>query len=173
MLLWLDLETTGLDESVHGVLEVGAILTDAQLREVARIHRVVSPPFELSGMQEAVRRMHTENGLLAECFEQGVAVDRADEDVALWLEEHTQRPPILAGSNPGFDRRWAATWLPAIHQRLHYRSLDVNTIWALMDIRKPRPVGLAHRSMLDLERDLELARVARAALLAGQVGVPA
>lgn len=41
MLVWLDLETTGLDPREQIILEVAAIVTDDQLNEVARYQRLV------------------------------------------------------------------------------------------------------------------------------------
>ncbi len=35
-LAWIDLETTGLDPDVHDILEIGIIITDRELNEVAR-----------------------------------------------------------------------------------------------------------------------------------------
>lgn len=44
MLAWIDLEATGLIAAEHAVLEVAAIVTDDQLQEVHRFHRVVYWP---------------------------------------------------------------------------------------------------------------------------------
>jgi oligoribonuclease len=66
MIVFLDLETTGLRATEHEVLEVAAIVTDDQLSEVARFHRVVSAQCLFSQLDEFIRDMHTKNGLWEE-----------------------------------------------------------------------------------------------------------
>lgn len=41
MIVWIDLEASGLRAAVHAVLEVAAIVTDDRLHETGRFHRVV------------------------------------------------------------------------------------------------------------------------------------
>lgn len=54
MLLWLDLETTGLDPMKEHVLEVAAVLTRDNLVEVAAFESVIAPEFDLALLIEAV-----------------------------------------------------------------------------------------------------------------------
>ncbi|MCK5617409.1 hypothetical protein KAR91_86905, partial [Candidatus Pacearchaeota archaeon] len=35
----------------------------------------------------------------------------------------------LAGSNPGFDRKWIEFYMPEIAKNIHYRSFDMNTLY--------------------------------------------
>jgi hypothetical protein len=67
-ILWVDLETTGTDETEDDIIEVGAILTDFDL-EVIRMFSAVSRPsdhaYKRMMENKVVRKMHTDNGLLA------------------------------------------------------------------------------------------------------------
>lgn len=70
MLVWIDLETTGLDPERHALLEVACIITDDALNEVARFESVIGLPVNGDGRpvqfhetDEFVRNMHTANGL--------------------------------------------------------------------------------------------------------------
>lgn len=66
-LLWLDLETTGTDESKDSIIEIGCVLTDADLNEVSDFTMYVEPTDEALGRllrNDIVREMHKANGLL-------------------------------------------------------------------------------------------------------------
>src|SRR5699024_5534107 len=62
----VDLETTGLGEDAH-LLEISALILDAQLRERASYTTLVHHPAgALNRLDEKVREMHTASGLLAD-----------------------------------------------------------------------------------------------------------
>ncbi|HRE00672.1 MAG TPA: exonuclease domain-containing protein, partial [Ilumatobacteraceae bacterium] len=67
MLVWMDLEMTGLDASKDVIVEIATIVTDDQLRIVAEGPDLVihQPPQALELMVPFVRDMHTRSGLLA------------------------------------------------------------------------------------------------------------
>lgn len=113
MLVWLDLETTGLKATNHHILEVAAIVTDDDLREVARMQRVVYYPhaativelldegrdygtihaailrrFEFGATpDEYVLAMHDKNGLWRDCVN-GLALDTVDRDLAAFVTKY-------------------------------------------------------------------------------------
>lgn len=63
-LLWLDIETTGLNPSHHALLEVAMRATRADLEPYAEYHAVLA----YNGVtDDFIRRMHGPNGLLDEC----------------------------------------------------------------------------------------------------------
>ena len=67
MLLWIDLETTGLTPADDEILEIGAILTDDQLNPIAELDLLVQPTtYGMARLAAApyVQKMHTANGLL-------------------------------------------------------------------------------------------------------------
>ena len=164
-LLWIDVETTGLDPCHHELLEVAAILTDTRLNEVRRMHRVIRPSDE--AFSKAVRRvqlMHQESGLWAECFDTGDLLADAMDELALLLDRAVQlswdagcgRRVQIAGSSPTFDREWILRYLTCAEDHLHYRTFDVNPLRYAAGDRKdgPRP----HRAIQDLEQDLAFTR---------------
>ena len=57
--LWVDLEMTGLDEKTHHILEVAAIITDAELKILANKHeipyQVLIRVFILDGLERLKR----------------------------------------------------------------------------------------------------------------------
>ncbi len=72
MIMFVDVETSGLDERVDHLLEVALVLTDDELKEVAHISTIMLPIGALIMEDDVVREMHTKNGLLEELKKLGV-----------------------------------------------------------------------------------------------------
>lgn len=189
MIVWLDLETTGLDTKNDVILEVGAIVTDDQFEEVARFHVVThgARVKTYSQLNQAVRDMHFHNGLWMESLRSetplggGHAVPHLDALLEEFVKTHAVKTaedgkvykPVLAGSSVHFDRAVLDTWCPHTVSHLHYRILDVSSLNELVlrtwpDVWKNRPQGSSdksqHRAIPDIELSLAVARYYRKAL---------
>jgi len=66
VLVWMDLEMTGLDPRRDRVVEIATLVTDDGLDVIAEGPDLViaTPPEALAAMDEVVRQMHTRSGLL-------------------------------------------------------------------------------------------------------------
>lgn len=165
MLLWLDLETTGLDPQTDQVLEVGAILTTDTLVEERRLHIVVGFSGELSG---AVQQMHDRNGLLAACQRSALTEQEAGWLLSDWLMGlmnviGTQEKVTLAGSGVAhFDLPWLKVKWPEVADLLSFYVLDVGILRRgnrLAGVRMPvvpesSTENKRHRAMDDVEAHL-------------------
>ena len=131
VLVWMDLEMTGLDPSRHVIVEIATIVTDDELEIVAEGPDLVvhQPPEALAEMDEVVRVMHTSSGLLKAIAESTVTLEEAGKLTLDFITEHVPEPRTipLCGNSIGTDRRFLALHLPAIEEHLHYRSVDVST----------------------------------------------
>ncbi|MFI5040707.1 MAG: oligoribonuclease [Acidimicrobiales bacterium] len=164
MLAWMDLEMTGLDPSVHTIVEIATLITDDDLNVVAEGPDLVihQPPQALAAMAEVVRQMHTSSGLLQEIERSTLTLAAAGAATLEFLKTHIPEPRTvpLAGNSIGTDRRFLATWLPDIEDWLHYRSVDVSTIKELA--RRWYPAALAaappkvghHRALDDIRESV-------------------
>lgn len=176
-LVWIDCEMTGLDVDADGLCEIAVIVTDFDL---APLHPgfevVINPgPEAMAHMGDFVRGMHEESGLLPR-IESGVTVAEAEQQVISYLAQHVTagRRPIVAGNTIGMDRRFIAKYMPALEERLHYRSIDVSTIKELARQWYPATFYGApekrggHRALADIAESIqELAYFREAVLVKG------
>src|SRR3546814_11670929 len=79
MLVWMDLEMTGLDPARHVIVEIATIVTDDQLQIVAEGPDLVvhQPPEAMAEMEEVVRTMHNTSKLLTAIETSTVALEEA------------------------------------------------------------------------------------------------
>jgi oligoribonuclease len=133
VLVWMDLEMTGLDVEKDTIVEIAVLATSATTLEPIDegLTVVVAQPDEvLAGMSEVVRTMHERSGLLKEIATAGVPLEDAGRKVLEYIKVHVPEPRTvpLCGNSIGMDRRFLARYLPAIEDHLHYRSIDVSSI---------------------------------------------
>ncbi len=167
MIIWLDLETTGLNPRRDDILELGMVITDDDLSEVARKSWVLklSPYYPLS---DFIRQMHTESGLLEDCHKSSADYLDTALNAAAWLQAHgieAGKHP-MAGNTIGFDRSFLAAHMPKFLEWFHYRSIDMSSVselakrWA-PTLHAARPDCKAHRALADLDNSIALARYYR------------
>ena len=164
MLVWMDLEMTGLDPARHTIVEIATLVTDDNLHVVAEGPDLVihQPPEALAQMDDVVRTMHTKSGLLAAIESSTVTLDEAGAATLDFIKQHVPEPRTvpLAGNSIGMDRRFLVLHLPEIEEYLHYRSVDVSTVKELC--RRWYPDALAnapekaggHRALDDIRESV-------------------
>jgi oligoribonuclease len=158
-LLWLDIETTGLNKHADLVLEVAAVVTtpDDPRVDLDRFHCVIGswavqrpPP-----MENFVRQMHRGTGLLnalGDGISETVAIMQFRDFVDHWGYQSTV---YLAGSGILFDRDFLThQWGDDLFAELHYRYMDVSVLRTFT--RWHAPVHTyephkEHRAMRDLD----------------------
>ncbi len=133
-LVWLDMEMTGLDPETCVPLQVAAIISTPDLAALDEIEITIYQDEEaLGGMNDFVRRMHTENGLIERVRASQIDLATTDTELARFLERWV--PPgrgLLAGNSIHQDRRFLEAYFPRSTAFLHYRMVDVSTIKELV-----------------------------------------
>jgi oligoribonuclease len=168
VLVWMDLEMTGLDVGSDVIVEVATLITDDELAIVAEGPDLVvaAAPEKLAAMDEFVRGMHTKSGLLADIAASTTTLEQAGAATLEFIRSHVPKPNTvpLAGNSIGMDRRFLAAQLPDVENYLHYRSVDVSTVKELArrwypDVMAGAPTKAGgHRAMDDIrESVVELA----------------
>ncbi|MGP6174457.1 oligoribonuclease [Corynebacterium sp. A21] len=159
-LVWVDLEMTGLDIHRHVIVEVAALVTDADLNIIGEgVDLVVhATEEELAQMDDFVTNMHNENGLAAQIRESTVTMEEAENAVLELIAEHCDpaHPAPLAGNSIATDRAFLREQMPRLDAALHYRMIDVSSIKELARRWYPKvyynqpPKGMAHRALADI-----------------------
>lgn len=180
--LFLDLETTGLDVELDPILEVGAILYDLrEEREIAVVHVYPTSVNKNSirfdaRIDRVVYEMHTQSGL----WDDLVRGERRSKEYESWWTSHegwsldvirllvsngmTKGECMMAGRSPSFDRRFLAKHAPRLDAFLSHRMTDVSTLTQLSKAWGPEKIEDVTKKN-DPHRAIEDCREAIATLL--------
>jgi oligoribonuclease len=170
-LVWIDCEMTGLDLRRDRLIEIAALVTDADLNVLGEgIDVVIHADDEaLDNMVEVVARMHTSSGLTEEVRDSTIDLAAAEQLVLDYIRTHVKaaKTAPLAGNSIATDRGFIARDMPALDNYLHYRMIDVSSIKELCRRWYPRiyygqpEKGLAHRALADIEESIRELRYYR------------
>lgn len=184
-LLWLDLETTGLDPNKHTILEVACRLADFERpfetsNDAGPYEAVVffEDPATLPAWSRAemfdqiVIDMHTKNGLWEACRSSVRTLLEIESDVLEMLPSDLG-DVVLAGSTIGFDQSFLRVHMPRLATRLHYRLYDVTSVKLFcQSLGMPKfPKAEAHRAMPDVLESIAHAKACRDWLAAHYMGL--
>jgi oligoribonuclease len=172
VLVWMDLEMTGLDAERDAIVEIAALATDAATLDALDegITIVVHQPEDvLAGMAEVVQAMHQRSGLLDEIRASTVGLEEAGARVLEYIKSHAPAPRTvpLCGNSIGMDRRFLNRYLPEIEEHLHYRSIDVSSLKELCRRWYPEPFKArpdkteGHRALDDIRASVDELRYYR------------
>jgi oligoribonuclease len=161
-LLWIDLEMTGLDPEKDRILEVAAIATDWDFREVARYEAVQKVDSELL-RQRMVGEFwdkfpQVRQQLMAQ-NESGKPSGDVENELLAFVNEHfdSEKPVLLAGNSIHQDRKFIEREWQNLDKKLHYRMLDVSA-WKVVfegKYKKKFAKPEAHRVMEDICGSIE------------------
>jgi oligoribonuclease len=162
---------TGLDLRSDKLIEIAALVTDADLNVVGDGIDVVihTDDAALNGMVDVVARMHRSSGLTEEVRASTIDVATAEELVLDYIREFVPQAKTapLAGNSIATDRGFLARDMPALDDYLHYRMIDVSSIKELCRRWYPKiyygqpEKGLAHRALADIKESISELRYYR------------
>ncbi len=155
---------TGLDLRTDRLIEIAALVTDADLNVLGDgVDVVIHADDEaLGGMVEVVAKMHHRSGLTEEVRASTIDVPAAEQLVLDYIRTHVKsaKTAPLAGNSIATDRGFICRDMPALDEYLHYRMIDVSSIKELCRRWYPRiyygqpEKGLAHRALADIRESI-------------------
>ena len=139
-LVWIDMEMSGLNPDTDRVLEIAAVVTDAQLEVLAEGPVLVVHQSDrvLAGMDTWNTATHGRSGLTDRVRASRLVEGEAQQRMIDFLRTLVPagRSP-MCGNSICQDRRFMARWLPQLEAFFHYRNLDVSTLKELARRWKP------------------------------------
>lgn len=166
MILFLDLETTGLDPKRDHIIEVAVIATTDGMHKIGEFSWVVPLPEDASPIHPRVVEMHTTSGLWQAVFAtKHVTIADVDSVLADLIRQWKgDGECYLAGNSVHFDRAFMVEHMPRSLAHLHYRQIDVSSLNEMakrfgpkMYADRPAPQK-GHRALADALESLDTAR---------------
>ncbi len=139
-LIWLDMEMSGLLPDSDRVLELAAVVTDANLNVLGEspVFVIHQSDAVLDGMDAWNKGAHGRSGLIDKVKASTTSEQMATEQMIAFLKEHVPagKSP-MCGNSICQDRRFMARYMPELESYFHYRNLDVSVFKELARRWKP------------------------------------
>jgi oligoribonuclease len=168
-LVWIDMEMTGLDPDTDRIIEVAAVVTDANLNILAQgpVFAIHQSDEILDGMDAWNKGTHGRSGLIDRV--NASTITEADAEVALVDFLRHFVPPgksPMCGNSICQDRRFMARGMKKLEAFFHYRNLDVSTLKELCRRWKPELISgfkkhQKHTALADIIESIEELRYYR------------
>ncbi|GGX95121.1 oligoribonuclease [Litchfieldella qijiaojingensis] len=131
LLVWIDLEMTGLDPARERIIEVATLITDNDLNLIAEgpVIAVHQPDSLLEAMDDWNRKTHGESGLVERVKQSRVDTAAAERQTLEFLKAYVvPGTSPMCGNSVHQDRRFLEREMPELLAFFHYRNLDVSTL---------------------------------------------
>jgi len=133
-MIWVDIETTGLDYERDHILEIGFVITNPYLDPIDTFavqiwDEHLKLHYEDMLTSDYVYQMHEKSGLWEACQKDGRDEIEAGIKMHNWLTKHNVRDDEpLCGSSVQFDRTFLTRDYGSTMKYFSYRNVDISTI---------------------------------------------
>ena len=139
-LIWLDMEMSGLLPDSDRILELAAVVTDAELNVLGESPVLVIHQSDaiLDGMDAWNQSTHKRSGLIDKVKASTLDEQAATTQMITFLKQFLPagKSP-MCGNSICQDRRFMARYMPDLEAYFHYRNLDVSVFKELARRWKP------------------------------------
>ena len=139
-LIWLDMEMSGLLPDSDRILELAAVVTDAELNVLGESPVLVIHQSDavLEGMDAWNKGTHSRSGLIEKVKASVLTEQDATAEMITFLKSFVPagKSP-MCGNSICQDRRFMARYMPDLEAYFHYRNLDVSVFKELARRWKP------------------------------------
>lgn len=140
-LIWVDMEMSGLQPDSDVILELAAVVTDAELNVLGESPVLVVHQSDavLDGMDAWNKGTHGKSGLIDKVKASTLAEADAELQMIEFLKQYVPsgKSP-MCGNSICQDRRFMARHMPKLEVYFHYRNLDVSTLKELARRWRPK-----------------------------------
>lgn len=169
LLVWIDLEMTGLEPERCHILEIATLITNNALEVIAEgpCHVIHADEAALATLSDWSREQFTRSGLLDRCRASQVALADAEAETLAFVQRYcTERTAPLCGNSIHTDRAFLYQGMRQLHDWLHYRNVDVSSFkemlrrWHGEAFKSPAKRGL-HEALADIRESIDELRFYR------------
>ncbi|ACT50683.1 MULTISPECIES: oligoribonuclease [Methylovorus] len=162
-LIWLDMEMSGLLPDSDRILELAAVVTDADLNILGESPVLVVHQSDavLDGMDAWNKGTHGKSGLIDKVKASTLDEVSASQQMIEFLKQYVPagKSP-MCGNSICQDRRFMARYMPELESYFHYRNLDVSVFKELARRWKPSIHGgfkkaSKHEALADIYESIE------------------
>lgn len=131
LMVWIDLEMTGLEIETCSIIEIATIITDAELNIIAEGPNLAINVSDelLDAMDDWNTTHHTRSGLVERVRASTIDHAEAGRQTLAFIAEYVEAGVSpLCGNSVWNDRKFMEKEMPEVADYLHYRMVDVSTI---------------------------------------------
>ena len=117
LLIWIDLEMTGLDVKTCKIMEIATIITDINLRVVAEGPSITikNEKYVLDKMDDWNTRQHKKSGLYDKSLNSNIICQMAEKKVLIFLKQHIEKNVSpMCGNSIHQDRIFLKKYMPEL-----------------------------------------------------------
>lgn len=162
-LVFLDIETTGLDENECSILEIACVVTDKTLTHMDDGLNIVigHDSSVLSNMEPWCMNQHVQ--LARDCASSKITVSEAESTLIEYLSRYITDWSCLklAGNNIEFDKKFLKRYMPKLNNLMPAFSFDISSVRHALKMwtdYKPLKKKCGHRALDDVWETIQEAK---------------